>query len=190
MDEEQFKQLLKSIGLSRILMPETRDMQNIGSLLNKDRIAAIQALPEKQRNAVLGRLYASYPEQKELISERMSESRRLLDQSPLEGRETGGVYVANNILEHATRGFDKAVALRERNKARTELEEVAKNKERARRNIFFPEDSEDETKRPEHRRLKRQRSAPHRGNPREDFNARGHGNNHRGEHEIGLRVHF
>tara|TARA_R110000737_G_scaffold172021_1_gene197534 strand:+ start:200 stop:1720 length:1521 start_codon:yes stop_codon:yes gene_type:complete len=149
MDEEQFKQLLKSIGLSRILMPETRDMQNIGSLLNKDRIAAIQALPEEQRNAVLGRLYASYPEQKELISERMSESRRLLDQSPLEGRETGGVYVANNILEHATRGFDKAVALRERNKARTELEEVAKNKERARRNIFFPEDSTPETLTPE-----------------------------------------
>src|SRR5690606_4298045 len=47
---------------------------------------------------------------------------------------------------------------------------------------------DDETERPEHRGLEADRSTPHRGEPREYFDARRHGDDHRRDGEIGPRV--
>ena len=49
-------------------------------------------------------------------------------------------------------------------------------------------EEEDEADRPVHRSREADRAAPHRCNPREDLHARWHGDHHRGEHEVTLRV--
>src|SRR6185312_15824025 len=48
------------------------------------------------------------------------------------------------------------------------------------------DEQEDETDRPEHRRLELDRAAPHGGNPGEDLHARGYGDDHAGGDEVGL----
>ncbi len=51
-------------------------------------------------------------------------------------------------------------------------------------------EQEDEAQRPDHRQPELDRPAPHRCNPREDLHARRHRDHHRGENEVGLRVHL
>jgi len=131
MDKELRNQIIASMFL-----PENMDAQDINSILSGDRLKAINSLPEQEKNAVISRLYASYPEQKELINESLSEANRLLEQPALDGRQTGGVYVANNILEHANRGFDKAVGLRQRNKAREDLKDLGDQKAQSRMDMY------------------------------------------------------